>query len=132
MFPWHTRRVVHRYETVRVARIADDQNTHVAGGIFLNGLALADENLSVDAKKVFALHPLLARHTSNQQRPIHPTKTFIEIGSRHHSLEQWECAIIQFHDYPLERRQGGLNFDQVQNYWLARAKHRSGSDSEQQ
>src|SRR5439155_10899303 len=93
---------------------------------------LADENLSVDAKKIFALHALLARHTSNQQRPIHPAKTFIEIGGGHHSLEQRECAIIQFHDYSLERWQSRLNFDQVQNYRLAGAEHCSRSDSEQQ
>src|SRR5581483_9341543 len=43
-----------------------------------------------------------------------------------------EGAIVQFHHHTVERGQGGFNFDQMQNDWLLRPKHRAGCDAKQQ
>ena len=41
-------RVVHRNQTIGVARIANDQSPHIGRGVFFNGLTLADENFTVN------------------------------------------------------------------------------------
>ena len=48
-------------QTVRVARIADDQHADAGGRVLGECLALPDENLAVHAEQVFALHVFLAR-----------------------------------------------------------------------
>ena len=44
-------------------------------------------------------HARLARHASDQQRPVHVAKTLIEIGRRYHRFKERERAIVQFHDH---------------------------------
>ena len=99
---------------------------------FSNRLALADENLAVDAEQVLAFHARLARHAADEQRPIHTAKTFIEVGRRHHTLEQRKRAIVQFHDDALERAERGRNFDQMKYERLIRSEHRAGGDAKQE
>ena len=72
--------VVHGDEAVGVAGIADDEDAHIGGGVFFDGLALADEDLAVDAEQVPALHPGFAGHAADEQRPVHVLEAFIEIG----------------------------------------------------
>ena len=126
------RRVVHGDEAIGVAGIADDEDAHVARGVFLDGLALADENLAVDAEQILALHAGLARHAADEQRPVHAAKPFVQVGRRHDALEQRKRAIVQFHHHAVERGQRGFNFDQMQNDGLVRAEHRAGGDAEQE
>ena len=128
----HLRRVVHGDQTICVARIANDEDAHVAGGVFLDCLSLADENPAVDAEQVFALHPLLARHAADEQCPVHAAKALVEIGCGNDAFERRKGAVVEFHDHAIERGQGGFDFNQVQNDRLVRAEHRAGSDAEKE
>src|SRR5687768_3099510 len=62
--------IVHGDEGVGIAGVTDDVDADVAGGVFLDGLALADEDFAVDAEKVLALHALLARNAADEQGPV--------------------------------------------------------------
>ena len=128
----HLRRIAHGDETIGVAGIADDQDAHVAGGAFLKRLTLADENLAVDAEQVLAFHSLFARHAADEQRPVHTAKPFLEVRRRDHARQKRKRAVVQFHHDTVERGQGGLNFNQVQDDGLFRAEKRAGSDAEQE
>jgi hypothetical protein len=125
-------RVVHRNEAVGVAGIADDKDADVRRGIFLDGLALAGEDFAVDAEQVLTLHALLARNAADEQSPVHAAKAFIEIGSWDDAFEQREGAIIEFHHNAAESGEGGLDFDEVENYRLIRAEHGTGGDAKEQ
>ena len=46
----HVRRVVHGDQAVRVAGVADHQHARIAGGVVIDGLALAGKNLAVNAE----------------------------------------------------------------------------------
>ena len=81
-------------------------------------LALADEDLAVDAEQVLALHAGFARRGADQQRPVHAAEPFVEVRGDHHAFEQRKRAVLQFHHHALERGQGGLDFNQVQNHRL--------------
>ena len=102
------------------------------GGVFLDGLALADENLAVDAEQILAFHAGLARHAADEQRPVHAAKPFVEIRRGHDAFEQRKRAVVQFHHHAAERGQGGFDFDQMQNDGLVRPEHRAGGDAEQE
>ena len=103
-------RVVHRDQAIGVARISDDEDAHIGGGVFLDRLALADENFAVDAEQIAALHPGFARNAADEQRPVHVAKSFVEIGRRRDSLEERKRAIMQFHDDALERAERRSGF----------------------
>ena len=128
----HALRVVHRDEAVRIARIADHEHAHVAGGLPLDRLPLADENLAVDPEQILALHPLLARHRADEQRPVHAGETLVEIGRRDDPMQQREGAVLELHHHALERAERRRDFDQVQIDRLIRAEHRAGSDAEEE
>src|SRR5579859_1329431 len=115
--------VAHGDEAIRIAGIAHNQYAYVSGGASLNRLALAYENLTVDAQKVLPLHAGLARHAAHQQCPIHTSEPFIERGRRYHSLEQRESAIVQFHHYTAESRDSWFDFQQVKDHRLVLSKH---------
>ena len=69
-----------------VARIADDEDAHVAGGVLGNGLALADEDFAVLGQEVFAFHARLAREGADENGPVDIFKTFVPCW-------RWEAAL---------------------------------------
>jgi len=73
---------------------ADDEHADVAGGIFGNGVALAGENLAVDAEQILAFHAGLARHRADKQRPVHALESFVEVRGRHETFQQWKRAVV--------------------------------------
>ena len=126
------RRVIHGDEAVGVAGVAHNMDAHVARGVLLNRLALADKDLSVDAEQLFAFHAGLAGHAADQQSPVDAAEPFLKVGRRHDAFEQRKGAILQFHHHPLEGGQRGLDFEQVQNQGLVRPEHGPGSDAKQE
>lgn len=124
--------VVHGDEAIGVARVADDEHADIAGGVFLDSLALADENFSVDAQQILALHAGLTRHAADEQRPVHAAKAFVEIRGGDDALEQRERAVLEFHDHAVERFQRRLDLDEMKNDGLRGAEHRAGRDAEQE
>ena len=106
-------RVVHRDQAIGVAWISDHEDAHVGRSIFLNRLALADENLAVDAEQILAFHarPFVAhfrRATPNSHRgTLHRDRLWRD------GFQQRERAIVQFHDDAFERTEHGRNFDQM-------------------
>ena len=128
----HAVRVVHRDQRVGVAGIADHKHAHIVGRVAGDGLALTGENFSVDAKKVTTLHPCLARHGADQERPVGAFESFIEIGSTHHIVEQGEGAVIELHHHSLKRGHAGLDFDEPQVHRLIRAKYEAGCDAKKE
>jgi len=59
-----------RDEGVGVAGITHDQDLDALLGVARDGLALADEDLAVDAEEVLALHAVLAGHGADEQAPV--------------------------------------------------------------
>src|SRR5262249_3471322 len=79
---WNLPRVVHCDQTIRIAWIPDNEDTHIGGSITLNRLTLADENFAIDAEQIFTLHTGFAWHTAHEQGPVDIAKSFIEICGR--------------------------------------------------
>ncbi len=75
-------RVVHRDQAIGVARISDHEDAHILGGVLLDRLSLADEDLAVDAEQIAAFHPGFARDAADEQRPVHIAEAFVQIGRR--------------------------------------------------
>ena len=123
---------MHGDQAIRIAGIAHHQDAHVRGGVFLQRLALADEDLAVDAEQILALHAGLAWHAADEQRPIHVAKAFLDIGGRDDALEQRKAAVLQFHHQALQGRHCRRDFNQVQNQGLVLAEHRPRGDAEQE
>src|SRR5262249_49392569 len=107
------------------------ENADLAGGVLLNRLTLADENFSVDAEQILALHALLARNTADEQRPVHVAESFVEARRGHDAFEQREGAIVEFHHDALERGERGFDFNQVQDDRLIGSEHGSRSDAKE-
>ena len=117
-------------ETVSITGIPDDKHADVGVGIPLDSLPLADENLAVDAEQIAPFHPRLARNGTDQQRPVDSAEPFIEVGGRNDAVQKRERAILKFHDNPLKRTEGRLDFKQLEIDRLVRAKHGAGGDAE--
>src|SRR5207247_11029327 len=106
-------RVEHVDEAIQITGVADDEDSHVTGGIFLKRPALADEDFTVDAEQILPFHALLAGHASNEQCPVHAAKTFVEFRCRYDALQHCKSAVIVFHGDTLEGGPGGLDFSLV-------------------
>jgi hypothetical protein len=100
-------RIVHGDKAIGVARIADNQNAHVFCRILFDRLALADENLAVNAEQVLPFHPGFARNAAHEQRPIHIAESFVQIGRSDDIFQKGKRTIIQFHDHPFECLEAG-------------------------
>ena len=99
-------------QAVGVARIADDQDAHVLRRVGRQRLALADEDLAVDAEQVLALHALLAREASRPAGPsCSPLNALFGIVGHDDVLQRREAAIVQLHGHAFERRHapGGIS-----------------------
>ena len=126
------RRVVHRDEAIRVARIADDEDADVRRGIFLDCLTLADEDFAVNTKEVFPLHALFSGNAADEQSPVHTAKSFIEVCGGNDAFEERKGAVVEFHDDTAQSRKSGFNFDEVEDDGLILAEHRAGGDAEEE
>ena len=128
------RRIVHADQRIGVAGIADDEHAHVAGGVLLNRLALADENFAVRAEQILALHAGLARRGADEQAPVHVLETFVEIAGGDDAFEQRERAVLDLHHRALESFQDfrHVHFDEVEDDGLVRPEHFAGGDAEQE
>ena len=82
--------------------------------------------------EVFALHAGLARNGADEQGPVDALEAFVKRGGRDNTLEEWKRAIIELHDDAVERLEGGLDLQQVEDDRLLRAEHRAGGDPEQE
>jgi len=74
----HRRGIVHRDQAVGVAGIAHNEHADVAGGVPRDGLALAGEDLAVDARRSLRSMPALrgTEPTSNaQSTPLNPSSS---------------------------------------------------------
>ena len=109
----HVRRVVHGDQAVSVAGVADHQHARIAGGVVVDGLALAGKNLAVDAQQIAALHAVLTRYTADEQRPVGAIEAGIQIGGGDHIGEQRERAVIEFHAHAFQRGHAGFDLNQV-------------------
>ena len=122
--------VVHCNQTVRVARVSNHKHAHIGCCVFLDGLALPDENFAVNAEQIFPFHTGFSRNAADQQRPVDVAKPFVEISGRHYRFEQWKSAIVQFHHHAIECAERIRDLDQMQRERLIRSEHLSGSDAE--
>ena len=110
-------------QAVRVARVADDQDAHVAGGVARQRRALADEDLAVDAEQVLRFMPCLARAGSRRgSRSRRPSKARSASSVTHDVVQEREGAIVQLHRDAFERGQGGRDLEQLQDHRLIRAR----------
>ena len=122
---------VHGDETVGIAGIADDEGAHVRSGVLRDSLTLSGENLAVDAEEILALHSRLARHTANEQGPVHVVKTDIEVGGRPDLGQKRKGTVVELHDDALERLHARLDLDQAQRHFLLRTEHRAAGDAKE-
>lgn len=123
-------RVRPRDERVGVGRVADDQHFHLAVRHFVQGLALCRENLRIGEQQVLALHAGAARTRADQQCNIAIPEGHLRIVTGDDFVQGREGAVIQLHHHPLQRAQGGRDFQQVQVDGLIRAQQGSRGDPE--
>ena len=128
----HALGIAHGDKGIGIARVADDEDSHVFGSVAGDGLALAGEDFAIDAEQIAAFHPGFAWHGSHEQCPIGAAETLIQIGSGHHFIEEREGAVIEFHDHSTQSGQCWLNFDEAEVDGLIRAEDGTGGDTEQQ
>src|SRR5882724_4799646 len=86
-FAWYAGCFVHRDQAIGVAGIAHDKDSNVLRRICFNSLPLADEDLSINAEKIFAFQPRLAGDAADQQGPVYPAKTLFEVSCGDQSFE---------------------------------------------
>ena len=125
----HRGGVPHGDEAVRVAGVADDEDAHVGGGVLLDGAALADEDLAVDAEEFLAFHPGLAGHAADEQGPVHAGEAAVQITGDLDALEQRERAVLKFHRHTLQGGQRRLDLDQLENDRLVLAEHLAAGET---
>ena len=89
-------------QAVRVARVADDQDAHVLRGVGGQRLALADEDLAVDAEQVLALHALLAREGADEQGAVAAVERLVRVVGEDDVLQRREGAVVQLHRHAFE------------------------------
>src|SRR6201987_89676 len=80
--------VVHSDQAIGVTRVADDQDSNVWSGIFLDGLTLAHEDFAIHTKQIFAFHSLLARYASDQKSPVYVWEAFPEVARGHEAADK--------------------------------------------
>ena len=90
-------RSVPRDEAVGVARIADDDGSHVLRAVLRDGLTLVDEDRSVLPDEVAALHARPARHAADEQHPIGVPVALRSVAARRDAGEQRVGAVLQLH-----------------------------------
>ncbi len=95
-------------------------------------LPCAGEDAAVDGEQVLALHPRLARHGADQQRPVHAGEGLVGARGADHAAEQREGAVLELHRHALEGGQRGLQLEHVQVDGGARAEHLAGGDAEEE
>ena len=129
----NVRRVVHGDEAIGVAGIADDEHAHVAR-------RRSSECAWPWPMKILPLMPSRSLRSMPALRGTLPTssaqftprKPSSRLAVATTPLSSGKRAVVQFHHHALERRQGRLDFDEVQDDRLVRPEHRAGGDAEQE
>jgi hypothetical protein len=117
---------------IGVAWVADDQNLYVFLGVLGNSFALNGEDRAVGAQKIGTFHAGRARTGSNQQADVGILESYIRVIRRKSSGEQWERAVVEFHDDALASLLRLREIKHLENDRLVFAEHFAGSDAEQQ
>ena len=60
----YIRCIIHGDEAVRIAWIANHQNSHVRSSIIIDGLALAGKYFAINSQKISPLHACFSGYTS--------------------------------------------------------------------
>ena len=108
--------VAHRNKSIRICRIADNQNFDVLLCILGNRSTLRLKNATIGSQQICALHAIFARHRANQQSNISITKSNIGIIGGDY-IYKWRIrTIIKFHFYAVQRAERWCHFKQLQNY----------------
>ena len=126
-------RVVHRDKAIGVARVSDDKDAHIFGGIFLNRLSLADENLAVDAEQIACvpcrpcaeLLPTSRAQFTSRKPSARSAVGVIDLRSGN---AQSRSSITT----PSSAPRAGRNFDKAQRDRLVRAEHRARGNAKEQ
>ena len=126
------RRVGTSDQAVGVARVSDNQHPNVASGVGGNGASLGLEDATVDVQQVAALHTGLAGNRTNEQSPVGAVEGVVEVTGGLDAGEQWEGAVVEFHDDAFERLHSGLDFEQTQDDRLVGSKEGAGGNAEQE
>ena len=88
-------------KAIGIGRIADDQHSHVFGGLD-HGLALTDENRTVFLDQIASLHARPPRLGANEQPPVDAIEGNIGLVGDYDVVEQRESAVVEFHHHALE------------------------------
>lgn len=129
---WDGGSAVHGDPAIGVAGVADDEDADVAGGIFFDGLALADEDFAVDAEEVLAVHTGFSWEAADEEGPVDIFKALIEVGCVDDVLDEGKGAVFDFHADAFEDFASGGDFDEVEGDRLVWAKHFACSEAEDQ
>src|SRR5690606_36192267 len=91
----------------------------------------ADEDGAVDLDQVAALHALRTRPRADEQRPVDAVEGHLGIVADDDLVEQWEGAVVEFHDDALEGLQRRGDLQQVQGNAGIRAEDLTVGDAGQ-
>jgi hypothetical protein len=77
---WNFRRIIHGDEAIGIAWISHHQDSDIFSCIFLNSLALPNEDLPLIPSRSLRSIPAFARYAAYEQSPVHVAKAFLKAG----------------------------------------------------
>src|SRR5437763_5018731 len=86
------RGIIHGDEAIGIAGVSHNMDANILGRVFLENLALTDENFAIDPEQVLSLHAGFSGHAADEQRPIYAAKALVEAGGGDETFEQWKGA----------------------------------------
>ena len=128
----HVFPVLVRDQAVRVARVADHQNAHVARSVLGDGLPLTDEDGTVLADQVFPLLARAARGGAHQQGVVAPGEGYVRVVGDDHVLERVEPAVLKLVHRAFEVLQRDRQFEQLKDDLRLGAEHLAGREPDDQ
>lgn len=103
VFFWDVLGVVSGDHAVSVGWVSDNNNLNTSLGVVIEGLASADENLSVVLEEVSSFHAWSSWLGSDEESVVNILETGRKIVVAFDSSGGWEGAILDFHFHTLEK-----------------------------
>jgi hypothetical protein len=110
---------------------AVDEHPAIVRRATADGAALAGEDAAVDAEEILALHALLAGDRADEQRPVRVAEGGVGVSGAGDAVEERKGTVLELHADSVERRQGGLELEQLERDRRLRSEGLAGRDPEE-
>jgi hypothetical protein len=115
---------------VGVGRVADDENTHITGGVPIECASLVGKDLRVHAEKILAFHAGGTRAGADEERQVGVAERYLRPIAGHDIVEERERSVLQLHDDARESLGRLGDFEKLQDNGLIRSEEISRRETE--